>query len=315
MTTTTATATLLPPQRRRHRYQHRMFVPALVMLGAFLFSSKGIFIKLLYAEGLGPSGALALRMSIALPFYLIPVLLMGKKVLSIRPRDWSAMAALAFVGYFLSSLINFTGLQFISIGLERVILFSYPTLVLLGASLFQNRRPSGSLFLASGLSWFGLFLVIKEEIQLSNDTSWVLLGCGMVLLSATIYAGYILLAKPVIERIGASRYTSISMCFSCLYILLHFAITDGNVAALVDSQKVLIYGVVIGIFGTVAPTYILSYGLSKIPSTSYAVISSVGPVATIGLSLVMLQQTPGILQLIGIIISLTGSLMAGRCGK
>lgn len=307
MTTTSATVTVMPPQQRR------MFIPAVVMLGAFLFSSKGIFIKLLYAEGLGPSGALALRMSIALPFYLIPVLLMGKELFSIRSKDWSAMAGLAFVGYFLSSLINFTGLQYISIGLERVILFSYPTLVLLGATFFQNRQPSGRLFLASGCSWFGLYLVIREEIQLSDDTSWILLGSGMVLLSAMIYAGYILLAKPVIERIGASRYTSISMCFSCLYIMLHFAITDSNVAALARSPNILIYGAVVGILGTVAPTYILSYGLSKIPSTSYAVISSVGPVATIALSLVMLQQTPGILQLTGIVISLIGSVMAGRC--
>lgn len=283
------------------------------MLGAFLFSSKGIFIKLLYDEGLGPSGALALRMSIALPFFLIPTLLLGKELCSIQAKDWTAMAALAFVGYFLSSLINFTGLQYISIGLERVILFSYPTLVLLGASLFQKRRPSARLFLASGLSWLGLFLVIREEIQLNSQTSWVLLGSGLVLLSAMIYAGYILLAKPVIERIGASRYTSISMCFSCLYILLHFTATDGNVSALTSHKNILLYGAVVGILGTVTPTYILSYGLSKIPSTSYAVISSVGPVATIALSLIMLQQAPGLLQLVGISISLTGGWMAGRC--
>lgn len=304
--TTTATTTIPTSS-------HRSFIPAFVMLGAFLFSSKGIFIKLMYAEGLSPAGALALRMSVALPFYLIPVIMMGRSVFKIGARDWGAMAGLAFIGYFLCALVNFTGLQYISVGLERVILFSYPTLVLLGSTMFQNRRPSPKIFLASGLSWFGLYLVIREEIQISNNTTWVLVGGGLVLLSAIIYAGYILFAKPVIERIGAHRYTSVSMCFSCIYILIYSGISDGYIGSMEISQNALIYGVIIGIFGTVAPTYILSYGLSKIPSTSYAVISSVGPVATIALSLVMLQQTPGMIQITGIVLSLSGSLMAGRC--
>lgn len=288
-------------------------MPAVVMLGAFLFSSKGIFIKLLYAEGMTPSGALALRMSVALPFYLIPVIFMRRDILTISLHDWWAMAGLAFIGYFTCALVNFTGLQYISVGLERVILFSYPTLVLIGSMMFQNRRPSGRIFLASGLSWFGLFLVIHDEIEVSENTSWVLLGGGLVLLSAMIYAGYILFAKPVIERIGAHRYTSISMCFSCVYILIYSGVCDGHIGSFEVTQNALIYGGIIGIFGTVVPTYILSYGLSKIPSTSYAVISSVGPVGTIALSLILLQQTPGVTQLTGIVLSLTGSLMAGRC--
>ena len=304
MTTKLATTNSTEPH-------HRLVISTVVMLGAFLFSTKGIFVKLMYAEGLSPSGVLALRMSVALPFYLIPVLLMRKSILSIGIRDWTAMAALAFVGYFMSSFINFAGLQYISVGLERVILFSYPTLVLLGAMLFQHKRPSAKIALASALSWAGLYLVIREEIHLSSNITFTLLGCGLVLLSALIYASYILIAKPVIERIGARRYTSISMCFSCLYILVTFSIIDGDIGTLTQSPDAIFYAIVIGIFGTVAPTYILSYGLSKIPASSYAVISSVGPVATIALSLTLLQQTPGTLQITGIAISLTGSFIAG----
>ena len=282
----------------------------MVMLGAFLFSSKGIFIKQLYAEGLNPSGALALRMSLALPFYAVPMLLMGRDVCAIALKDWGRMAALAFVGYFFCSLINFTGLQYISIGLERVILFSYPSLVLIGASVFQKRKPSAMLFIASALSWFGLYLVIREEIQVSTNTHFVLLGSGLVLLSAIIYAGYILIAKPVIERIGAKQYTSISMCFSCAFVLIHFGITEGDMSQIVVSDAALFYGIIIGIFGTVAPTYILSYGLSKISSSSYAVMSSVGPVATIALSFLMLSHLPSTIQISGMAISIFGSVLA-----
>jgi|TARA_B110000908_G_scaffold136897_1_gene162325 drug/metabolite transporter (DMT)-like permease len=100
------------------------------------------------------------------------------------------------------------------------------------------------------------------------------------------------------------------MCFSCAFILINFGIVDGDVGSLFTSEKALVYGVVIGIFGTVVPTYILSYGLSKIPSTSYAVISSAGPVATIALSLVMIGVLPSTPQMLGITLSIAGSLLA-----
>ena len=166
------------------------------------------------------------------------------------------------------------------------------------------------LFIASACSWFGLYLVIREEIEVSSNMHLVLRGSGLVLLSAIIYAGYILFAKPVIERIGARQYTCISMCFSCAFILIHFGMTEGDVRQIVVSDAALLYGVVIGIFGTVAPTYILSYGLSKISSSSYAVMSSVGPVATIALSLLMLSHLPSTVQILGMAIALSGSVMA-----
>ncbi|NWK56258.1 DMT family transporter [Verrucomicrobiaceae bacterium N1E253] len=295
-----------------HQPSYPFSVPILVMLGAFLFSSKGIFVKMMYEEGLPPSAALALRMASAFPFYLLPVLLSLRTLRSIPSRDWLMMAGLAFVGYFLSSLVNFTGLQYISVGLERVILFSYPTLVLLGASIFQKRKASYRLYLAATVSWTGLYLVIQEEMVLSQKLDAVLLGSGLILLSAMIYAGYILLAKPVIERIGVRSYTSISMSFSCLFVLLNHSLNSPVVLHEVMTPKLIGLGLTIGILGTVFPTYLLSYGLSKISSSSYAVISSVGPVATIALSLLMLGQTPGAWQLAGIGMSVCGSLMAAR---
>lgn len=288
-------------------------IHALVALGAIMFSSKGIMVKLLYAEGLSPTGVLAVRMGVALPFYIIPLFYYVKSLRSVATgRDWAAMAGLSFIGYFLCSLVNFTGLQYISVGLERIILFCYPSLVLLGSAVFQKQRPSMSLILASSLTWGGLYLVIKKEIHLGEDPQWVLIGSGFVLLSAIIYAGYILIAKPVIMRVGSHLYTSITMCFSCVFVLVNFAVSDGNTSQFVATREVIIYGLLIGILGTVVPTYLLSYGLSKLKPASHAVISSIGPVATIAISLIMIGVPPSFTQLVGIALSITGSLLASR---
>ena len=230
----------------------------------------------------------------------------------IRIKDWLTMAGLSMIGYFLCSLINTSGLKYISVGLERIILFCYPSLVLVGSAVLKKQPPSRNLIVACVMSWVGLYLVIQEEIQITAHTSRVLLGSALVLLSSIIYAGYILIAKPIITRVGSERYTSLVMCFSCFFVLAYFGVTDGDMTALTYSKKALICGLIIGTFCTVLPTYILSFGLSKTDANSYAVLSSIGPVATIILSLAMAGQLPSWVQCLGVIFSICGSLLASR---
>lgn len=288
---------------------------ALVITGSLLFCSKGIIVKLLYAEGITPSGVLALRMISSLPFFILMIAQLGRGAFSVQLKDWGLMAALSFVGYFLCSLVNFTGLQHISVGLERVILFSYPTLVLAGSVIFQGARHSIKMYAACALSWVGLYVLIREEISFAGDFHWVVVGSAMVLASAIIYAGYIIIAKPVIQRVGVQRYTGISMSFSCIFVLTYFSLSNGDFGSLFASPKVITYGAVIGIFGTVIPTFLLSYGLSKISSSSYAVISSIGPVITIVLAALFVGDSVGIPQFIGMACSIAGGLLAALKGS
>ena len=287
----------------------------LVITGSLLFCSKGILVKLMYAEGISPGGVLTLRMISALPFFVLMVALLGREVLTVRLKDWGLMALLSFVGYFLCSLVNFTGLQHISVGLERVILFSYPTLVLAGSVLFQGAKHSPKMYAACALSWVGLYLLIRQEISFAGDYNLVILGSVMVLASAIIYAAYIIIAKPVIQRVGVQRYTGISMSFSCFFVLGYFTSTGGEFSSLFVSPKVIAYGVIIGVFGTVIPTFLLSYGLSKISSSSYAVVSSIGPVITIVLAAVFVGNQLAGLQLIGMGFSITGGVLASIQGR
>ncbi|MFC4991570.1 DMT family transporter [Rubritalea tangerina] len=286
--------------------------PSLVITGSFLFCAKGIIVKALFEEGLSPNAVMALRMLSALPFFLIMVALRWHQLSQITRRDWAQMGVLAFVGFFLCSLINFTGLQYVSVGLERIILFSYPSIVLAGSFLFQGKRPTLPMLSACFLSWIGLTIMVRDEIHLTGNSTWILYGTLLILLSAGIYAGYILLAKPIIQRVGTQLYTGISMSLSACFVLLYFSLTGGEYNQLVKSQQVLSYGLVIGILGTVAPTFLLSYGLSKISADAYAVISSIGPVATIALATGLAGQMPTLAQCLGIGLSIVGAILAAK---
>ena len=233
---------------------------------------------MMYGEGLDANAVLVLRMGVAFPFYVVSALMMRRSLTGISFKDWIAILILG----------------------------------LIGSAIVQKRIPSRVLIGATALSWIGLCLVVWDEVQIGDDISEVLLGGGLVLLSAIIYACYILIAKPVIVRVGAQRYTSIVMCISSVFVIAYFTVTTEQIAEVNFSNKAILYGVIIGVFCTVLPTYILSYGLSKTTASSYAVLSSTGPVATIVLSLIITGSAASWMVCIGVCCSIAGSLLASR---
>jgi drug/metabolite transporter (DMT)-like permease len=118
------------------------------VLGAVGFSFKAILIKLAYPYGVDAVTLLALRMGLSLPFFLA----LGwadqrRRQPALAGRDWGLMLGLGFSGYYLASYLDFLGLQYISAALERLILFAYPTLVVLFSAFFLGkpvtRRAAG----------------------------------------------------------------------------------------------------------------------------------------------------------------------------
>jgi len=200
------------------------------------------------------------------------------------------------------------GLQHVSVGLERVILFSYPSLVLLGGVILQKQKHGKMQFIACVLTWIGLILVVAEEVSFSGDKNVILYGAFLIFLSALIYALYLLFAKPVIQRVGAENSTTLGMNISCLIVLGYYFSRNGLEVSGELTPKTIGYVVLIGIFGTVAPTYLLSMGLSRVSSSSYAIVSSIGPIITIILASVISQHIPSFTQGIGMSLALGSSV-------
>ena len=90
----------------------------LAVAGAILFSTKGIFIKLAYGEGVSTEMLLSLRMLVALPVYLVILLTIlrrgDKAVAALTPRVVLSSMAIGILGYYLSSYLDFLGLNFVT---------------------------------------------------------------------------------------------------------------------------------------------------------------------------------------------------------
>lgn len=280
----------------------------LVLASAILFSTKSIFIKLAYQEVVDPITLLTLRMVFALPFFLLMVFVSARseKAVTLTRRDWTLLFLLGFGGYYLASLLDFLGLQYISAGLERLVLFLYPTITVLITALMLKRPPNRLTWLAIAVTYIGMTLVVWRDVH--HPSSQLALGMALVFGSALSYAIYLVGSGEMINRIGANRFTGIALSISCFCCMLHFLLVN-PFSALQVSPRVLGLGVILAIVCTVLPATMLTNGIRRIGASRAALIGAVGPVATLYLGYAVLGETLGWLQGLGTVFVLAGVLL------
>lgn len=291
-----------------HRASQSAATFCIVAGSSILFCSKGVFAKLAYAHGGDALTVLALRMGFSLPFFILIAFAKSRGATPLRSSDWLRLAGLGFVGYYLSSLVNFTGLQYVSVGLERIILYTYPSMILAFSAFVLHKPVSGKMWIACFAAWAGICTAFTGELHSSSSNEKTILGAALIFGSALTYGTFILLSGPTIQRVGAMRFTGFVVGFSCILILLHYALLH-PIGALFQQPPVLYgIGLILALFGTVAPALLLSIGLQRAGSQRFAVISSVGPVTTIFLAWAVLGEQPNVFQTLGFLLTLGGGL-------
>lgn len=274
----------------------------LAALGAVLFSSKGVLIKLAYAEQVDAITLLTLRMGLSAPIFVFVGILAARRAgrragaQPISGADVVRATLIGLVGYWFASYTDFKGLETLSPQFERLILFTYPLFVVLfGAAFFGlpfRRRSLG----AFAISYLGLALIFLTDLR--ADGAVVAVGAAWVLGSALAFALYQLLAKPVIGRLGAPLFTSIAMTGAAAGTIVQFLATR-PLADLAVSPWALEVSAMIAIGATVLPTYVMNAALSKISAQANAVIGTLSPVATLVLAVAILGETVTTADLLG----------------
>jgi len=285
----------------------------LVVLGAIGFSSKPILIKLAYAgAGDDPIDAvtlMTLRMLLALPVFLAVALWQRSGTRKGHPpRDWAALAILGVMGYYLASLLDFTGLKYISAGLERLILFLYPTFVVLLSALLYHHRIGRGQGVALLLSYAGILLVYGGA-PLANSPD-ILKGAFLVLASGSVFALYLIGSGHVIPRFGSRRFTAYSMSIASIATLVHF-LAFHPLAELFVSADIFALAVALAVFSTLMPAFLINAGIRRIGADHTAIITSIGPVVTLALAYAVLEESLGPAQVGGAALVLLGVMLVG----
>lgn len=306
--------------------QQRYWVGAgLVLVSAFCFALKGIFIKTAYQFGIDTISLLTLRMLFALPFYVLILLNLGRvsaiqqrhKPVSVSHkltfRQWLAVAGCGITGYYFASYFNFLGLVYITAGLERILLFTYPTFVLFLNATFMRRRITRLQWLALGLTYTGILVAFAGNIQ-STQQQNVFWGAFWVILSGLVYAVYLVGSDKLIAQVGSQRFTCYAMLAATVPTILHCAVQNGLNLSHFPAP---VYGLAFGmaVVSTVIPTLLVAEGIRRVGSGNASIINSIGPVFTILLATTLLHEVFSVWQILGTMLVLGGVFLIGWRGK
>lgn len=284
----------------------------LVVAGTLAFSTKSVLVKLAYGDDVQADAVtiMAIRMLLALPAFLLAAAWsrQRKTTVPLAPMDWAGVLALGFLGYYLSSFLDFSGLAYVTAGMERMVLFTYPTLVVLITAVLRRRAVERRMMLALVASYTGLALMFLAGAFARQHDATV--GTVLVFGAAISFAVFTVGSGWLIPRIGAIRFTAYSMTVACALTVAHYLIAHGtgNLAGL---KMLLPLGVLLAGIATVLPAFLISAGVHRIGPGRAAVIGSVGPVGTLILGYLVLHETVTGIQAVGTFLILAGALAAG----
>lgn len=283
-------------------------------MGAILFSAKAVVVKLTYRYGVDAVTIIGFRMLLSLPFFLVIGWFQARKarrglIARLTVKESCQLVVLGFIGYYLSSFLDFLGLQTITAGLERLILFLSPTFVLLISALYFKRVIAGKQWLALGLSYVGVVLVFLQDLSFSGEG--VLMGAGFVLASAFSYAFYLIGSGELIKRIGATRLVAYAMTVSSVFTLIQFFWVH-SWAGLQQVWPVYQLSFIHATVNTVAPTFMIMWAVARIGAPMTAQLGLIGPVSVLFLAAWLLDEPITSMQLVGTAFVLTGAVVLGR---
>jgi drug/metabolite transporter (DMT)-like permease len=281
----------------------------LAAAGSMAFSGKAIIVKLAYRHGVDAVTLLMLRMVFALPFFLLMAWWAGRGKARLTPGDWLGVVGLGFCGYYLSSFLDFWGLEFITASLERLILYLNPTLVLVLGWLLFKKRITQRQGVAMAISYSGVLLVFGHELGLAGPhAAW---GALLVFLSAVTYAVYLTYSGQLVQRLGALRLAGLATSVACFFCIVQFACLQPMTAVQVP-EAVLWLSLLNATVCTVLPVLLVMMAIERIGPGLTAQTGMIGPMSTLMMGVWILGEPFNMWIIAGTVLVLGGVFWVTR---
>ena len=277
---------------------------------ALLFSCKPIIIKWAYGYGIDALSLMLLRMALALPIYLlIGAIIIRKKSIRLPAKHWLSAAFVGLFGYYLATFLDLKGLELANAQLERIILYAYPTVVvILGAIIFKHKVSKQQLG-ALALCYAGIICIFLQDLSLQGEQ--VIQGSLLILLSAVSYAIYMLFSKKHIDKFGSLLFTCVSMSSATLATIIHAGISlsltpEPSANSWQFSNELIAIILLLTFAATVIPSFMISEAVSRIGAANAALTGTVGPIMTSILAVVLLGEVFTLYHGLGMILVILG---------
>ncbi len=281
-------------------------------------SAKAILVKLAYfvpqTAEINAILLLALRMLFAAPAFLWMAYRLKraqthKHLAPLSILEWAWMILLGMMGYYFSSYWDFLGLNYISAGLERLILMTYPSITVLLSALFLKRRLSARECWAMALMYWGMFIAFYSDLNFSGNPRAIWWGAFLVFMGSITYALYLLGAARFIAKIGSTRFTLFSMASATSGILAHYFCTQPLSLLFQQSFAVYVYAFLMALISTVVPVFLLGLSIRFIGAARASMLGMLGPIVTLFLGWVVLDEPFSLWQIIGAFFLIAGVML------
>jgi len=284
----------------------------LAAAGSIAFSGKAIIVKLAYLHGVDAITLVMLRMLFALPFFIAMAWWAGRDQAQLTRTDWLGVLGLGFLGYYLSSFLDFLGLQYISASFERLILYLNPTLVLVLGWVLYKRKITYRQGMAMAVSYSGVLLVFGHEVSLVGDN--IGLGAILVFGSAISYAIYLTYSGELVKRLGSLRLAGLATTVACFFCILQFVLLK-PVAALNVVPEVIWLSMLNATVCTVLPVLLIMMAIERIGPGLTSQIGMIGPLSTLTMGAFFLNETFNLWILMGTVLVLGGVFWVTKAPK
>jgi drug/metabolite transporter (DMT)-like permease len=282
------------------------------VIGAICFSAKAIFVKLAYLSfDVSDISLLTLRYLFALPIFMVIAIIRYRndKIESMSSKSWLMLVFAAVMGYYLASWFDFSGLKYIPASIERVILFTYPTLVVIFSCLFFRKKISRKTIYALIICYAGILIIAVEPRFFSGEN--FALGATLIFLSSITYALYLVFSGELSQKLGSVNANALGMIFSSLFVFLHMGfLSDESITGL--PLTIYLYGFAIAIISTVIPTFLMMEGIRLLGANRASIIGSLGPVSTIIMGYLFLGERLTVQELLGSVLIMAGVFLIGK---
>jgi drug/metabolite transporter (DMT)-like permease len=293
---------------------YRLWGIVFALAGTIAFAFRPVLIKLGYAAApVSPTTLLFLRMTLSLPFFLGMAWWMRAGA-PIARRDWLGILGLGFLGYYLASLLDFIGLQYVSAGVGRLIMFLYPTLVIVLSAIFLARPPTRRELAALVVTYAGIALVLSGQIAAGPASRAFVFGALLIFAAAMCYAVYLVTGSQLVRRVGSLRFTAYTMIVSTVPAVVQFFLLE-PAGALELPAQVWWIAIVLATGCTALPTLLVAEALKRIGANQFALIGALGPVTSVVADVLILDGALGLMQILGGALVILGVLLVSLKGS
>ncbi len=296
--------------------QTRFFIGVILLIFANIgFSSKAVLIKLMYQYHVDTVSVIALRMLLSVPFFIAIAIWLARRENNVKLtfRDWLKISSLGILSYYVSSMLDFLGLQYLTAALERLILFTYPTMVLILSAIFLKRKITPPQYLALILTYIGIVLIFFFEKGLGAQKNlW--LGAAFIFSCAFTYSIYVIGTGEIVHRFGSVKFSCYAMLAATVPVLIQSGFYNG-MDIFNFPKEVYVLSAWLAIIATIIPIFLIVEGIRIVGASNSSIIGFVGPVSTIVMGHIFLNETITPIQLLGTAIVLIGVFLISSKGK